>query len=199
MMPASVFERRRLRLSTLFKYVRSRPKARGRPNARPNFQQNSGGAGALIAPASTAPHSPTPHPILCGDCPASELSVEDLLKRYRAGCERSPRVKEAPLRGNHDGPHVGGANQATLGPSLSRTCLAFTRRGSDMSAVPDGETCRGAIIQPASCRALASALLPACPKPPPFLEVFVCDADSPVARQVSDILRRTGGTPKFFA
>jgi hypothetical protein len=56
-----------------------------------------------------------------------------------------------------------------------------------------------ALNQASSCRALACALLPACPKPPPFLEVFVCDTDSASMRQFSGILRRTGGTPIFFA
>jgi hypothetical protein len=51
----------------------------------------------------------------------------------------------------------------------------------------------------ASLPNLACAQLPACPKPPPFLEAFVCDVGSPGTRQVSGSPRRTGGTLIFFA
>ena len=56
-----------------------------------------------------------------------------------------------------------------------------------------------ALDQASSRRALVCALLPACPKPPPFLEVFVYDVGLRGTRKVFDILRQTGGTLILFA
>ena len=71
--------------------------------------------------------------------------------------------------------------------------------GNSVSQSAAGPRLPGALDLASSRRALACALSPANPKPPPFLEVFVCGADLPVARQVSGILRQTGNTAMFFA